>query len=153
MGRRYSDETLAYIKARAIAGETGVAIWRDLTAGKVAELGPLNISKRQVQNVAARFKREHEQSGVDLEPASETAIESELRLLLAETRRRRKAASKLPDTDPKALKLLADCARTMAEVRRHLQSTGKDPAKQAARATPKHRSTLDMLGQAMRDPA
>lgn len=152
MARKFPDAVYAYIKARALAGIDGATIAAELQSGTVEDLGAVDISKRTVQGLAADVKREHAQSGEDLEPASEDAIQSELRLLLAEAKRRRKYASNLPMDDPKATRFLSDVTRLLADIRRHMPSD-KDPTKQAHGAAPDKTSTLDRLAETVREPA
>lgn len=152
MARKLSDKALAYVKKEAIDGTTGATIYRALVNGEVEELGPIEVSQRRVQQLATDFKREHSQENPEVDPASlPEAMNTERAMILAEVRRRRIKASRLPDSSVKAIDLLGACARFLNTFERSL-STGKTSQQAEAGATPEGKSTLDLLGETM-EPA
>lgn len=156
MARKHPEPVYAYIRAQATAGVSGSQIWRDLSSGEAGIGDPIRIAKRTVQQLAANYKRAHQDAGDDLEPGAELdRVEAEYRALLIETRRRRRYAESLPASDGQALSLLRECARTLAEIHRFYRSPQKTGRQQqrseAGRKVEREMTPLERIAKLMRE--
>lgn len=156
MARRYSDEENEVIRILTGEGVNATEIWRRLRDGRAGLPGPSSISKRSVQEKAARFKlhaigEPAPEEGDEVDSADAVIRESlryatrKIRELKATGKRDRNTAADL-----------REWIKTAAEARKHFQSpqvTGRNTQQAEAGATTPAKDTITMLAEAAREPA